>query len=74
MNVGGPEHDPEPEQPATRRQKATAAVSQLHPPEMLAKVYTGACCHWRAVNIIQLGKLELQYYSVSCNIIAFQTF
>ncbi len=32
MNDGEPEHDPEPEQPVTGRQKARAAVSQLHPP------------------------------------------
>ena len=41
MNDGEPEHDPEPEQPVTGRQKARAAVSQLHPPEMLAKLCTG---------------------------------
>ena len=41
MNDGDSEHDPEPEQPVTGRQKARAAVSQLHPPEMLAKLCTG---------------------------------
>ncbi len=41
MNDGEPEHDPEPEQPVTGRQKARAAVSQLHPPEMLAKLCNG---------------------------------
>ena len=41
MNDGEPEHDPEPEQPVTGRQKARAAVSQLHSPEMLAKFL-----HW----------------------------
>jgi hypothetical protein len=41
MNDGEPEHDPEPEQPVTGRLKARAAVSQLHPPEMLAKLCTG---------------------------------
>jgi hypothetical protein len=41
MNDGEPEHDPEPEQPVTGRQKARAAVSKLHSPEMLAKLCTG---------------------------------
>ena len=41
MNDGEPEHDPVPEQPVTGRQKARAAVSQLYPPEMLAKLCTG---------------------------------
>ncbi len=41
MNDGETEHDPEPEQPVTGRQKARAAVSQLHPPEMLAKLCEG---------------------------------
>ena len=41
MNDSESEHDPEPEQPVTGRQKARAAVSQLHPPEMLAKLCTG---------------------------------
>ncbi len=41
QNDGKPEHDPEPEQPVTGRQKATAPVSLLHPPEMLAKLSTG---------------------------------
>ena len=41
MNDG--EHEHEPEQPVTGlgRQRARAAVSQLHPPEMLAKLCTG---------------------------------
>ena len=43
MNDGESEHDPEPKQPktVTGRQKARAAVSQLHPPEILAKLCTG---------------------------------
>jgi hypothetical protein len=41
MNDGEPERDPEPEQPVTGRQTTIAAVSQLHPPEMLAKLCTG---------------------------------
>ncbi len=41
MHDGEPEHDPEPEQPVTGRQKARAAVSKLHPPEMLVKLCTG---------------------------------
>ena len=41
MNDGDSEHDPEPEQPVTGRQKARAAVSKLYPPETLAKLCTG---------------------------------
>jgi hypothetical protein len=37
---GEPEHDPGPE-PETGRQKASASVSKLHHPEMLAKLCTG---------------------------------
>ncbi len=42
MNDGEPEHDSEPEQPVTGKQKARAAVSQLHPPEILASGFKKA--------------------------------
>ncbi len=38
MNDGEPEHDLEPEPVTVTGMQATAAVSHLHPPEMLAKL------------------------------------
>ncbi len=58
MNDGKPGHDPEPEQPVTGWQKARAAVSQLHPPDIFAKLCPGLYQN--------CGECSGPLYSASC--------
>ena len=60
MNDGEPEHDSVFEQPVTGTQETRATVSQLLPPEMLAKLCTG----FKKANI-EIEECVRDHYAVS---------